>query len=175
MTYIKTLTAAFLMTLGLGACAAQSGNIGEGQQLVKSSTSTVKPGAAVTMKTTIPENLTAQNFHQVKLNFSETQFAGDLNIRVEPSAGLNVFGSSTPQASFKMASADIHEMAVDVSAPEDGIYFLNVFAEANGLARAFSVTLEVGDITDAMRKAAFPENGELQDGVRVLQAQETIR
>ena len=89
------------------------------------------------MNTSIPENLTAQNFHQVKLNFSETQFAGDLNIRVEPSAGLNVFGSSTPQASFKMGSADVHEMSVDVSAPEDGIYFLNVFAEANGLALHF--------------------------------------
>ncbi len=174
MTLIKTLTAAFLITSGLSACAAQSTNI-EGEALVKPTASTVKPGAAVTMNSFIPENLTAQNFHQIKLNFSETQFAGDLNIRVEPSAGLNVFGSASPQASFKMGSADSHEMSLDVSAPQDGIYFLNVFAEAGGLSRAFSVTLEVGTITDAMRKAAFPENGELQDGVRVLNAQETIR
>ena len=101
MKHFKTLTTALLLTVGLGACAAQSTNIGE-EVLVKPTASTVKPGADVTMNTLIPENLTAQNFHRVKLNFSETQFAGDLNIRVEPSEGLNVFGSSSSQASFKI-------------------------------------------------------------------------
>ena len=174
MKHFKILTTVFLLTLGLGACAAQSTNIGE-EVLVKPTASTVKPGAAVTLKTSIPENMTVQNFNKIGLEFEEQQFAGDLNIQIVPSAGLNVFGGGSSERSFKMAIADSHQMSLDVSAPTDGIYFLNIFAEAGGLARAFSVTLEVGNVTDEMRKAAFPENGVMQDGVRVLPAQETIR
>jgi len=169
-----TLSLALLAGFSLSACAAQS-TTAETAKTQQDAFATVKPGAAVSLSSTLPKTMSVNDFHQINLAFSETYDSGDLKITIVPSSGLNLFGGGTPEGSFKMTSIDNHQMSLDVSAPTDGVYFLNVFAEAGGLARTFSVSVEVGNVTDAMRKAAFPENGELQDGVRVLNAQETIR
>ena len=64
-----------------------------------------------------------------------------------------------------------------MKADTDGVYFLNVFAEAQGRPRSFSVRLDMGVVTQKMLDDALPQNGELVDGgkIRVMEAQETIR
>ena len=168
------LSLAIIAGFFLSACAAQSTTVEEAK-LQQNPVATVKPGAAVSMSSALPKTMSVNDFHQVSLGFAESYDSGDLKITIIPTAGLSVFGGGSYEGSFKMTSIDTHQMSLDVSAATDGVYFLNVFAEAGGLARTFSVSVEIGNVTDAMRKAAFPENGELKDGVRVLQAQETIR
>jgi len=64
---------------------------------------------------------------------------------------------------------------------EDGIYFLSIFAQANieGVieSRNFSIRLDIGEITPAMRAKAFPENGTLSKNgkSRILEAVETFQ
>ena len=64
-----------------------------------------------------------------------------------------------------------------MKADADGVYFLNVFAEAQGQFRTFSVRLDMGQITQKMIDIAMPANGELADGgkIRVLEAEEAIK
>jgi len=67
-----------------------------------------------------------------------------------------------------------------VKADADGVYFMNVFAQAGGQARSFSVRLNIGvgeAISKEMFDEAMPPEGELTDGgkIRVLEAEETIQ
>jgi len=76
-----------------------------------------------------------------------------------------------------MAAQGPHIWDVDVKADTDGVYFLNVFSEAQGQPRSFSVRLNMGVVTQKMIDDAMPSDGELVDGgkIRVLDATQTIR
>lgn len=163
------------MILGLSAvlvaCAAPSTST----QTVKAEqvVTTVKPGAAVTLESSLPKIMRTTGYNTVSLMFSESYETNNLSVQIVPSEGLSLFGGASSK-SFDMAGATTHQWDVDVSAQEDGIYFLNVFAEADGQPRTFSVRLEIGDVTEDMRKSSMSENGEMHDGIRILEAQETI-
>lgn len=163
--------------LFLSACAAQTPTLAVENSAVEKPVithATVSPGAAVSLTPSLEENMSVNSFNRVDLKFSEFYTDGVMNIRVEPSKGLTIFGGNADR-DFDMSSTNVHELSVDVSAETDGLYFLNVFAESKGQARAFSISLNIGTVTDEMRKSAVPENGELRDGIRVLEAEETIR
>lgn len=171
---MKTFTTIAMtgVALGLVACAAPtSSNV-----TVKSSSAaaTIKPGASVSLEKTFSKNMQSTGYNTVGLAFSEGYDAGNLSARLVPSEGLSVYGGATSR-DFDMGTASTHTWDVDVSASQDGIYFLNVFVEAEGQPRSFSVQLNIGDVTDDMRKSAMPENGEMQDGLRVMDATETIK
>jgi len=161
-----------LSGLCLTACAAQSPSLTAEKPHAEQAT--VKPGAAVTLTPSLPKSMSVQTFNTVNLNFNEANFAGLMKVNVVPSEGLTIFGGSKERV-FNMSTENTHQLSLDVSAETDGLYFLNVFVEANGQARSFSVSVNIGDVTEAMRKSAIPENGTLKDGVRVLEAEETIR
>lgn len=145
-------------------------------------TETVKPGAAISISYTKPKTMTAGQFIPISLVFDEQYDTGTMQVKITPSKELSLFGNLS-QKSFPMAEKSKHEWPIDVSAAEDGIYFLNIFAIATdqnlniSSQRSFSVRLDVGDITASMKAKAFPENGKLSsDGsMRILEAQETIQ
>jgi len=137
---------------------------------------TVKPGAAVTLNSALPKAMTSGSYQTVQLQLQDGHQDGIMSVRLEPSAGLRLFGASSSKT-FNMAAAGPHIWDVDVKADTDGVYFLNVFAEAQGRPRSFSVRLDMGVVTQKMIDEALPKQGELVDGgkIRVLEATETIR
>ena len=137
---------------------------------------TVKPGASVTMTRALPKVMTSGSFQAVQLQFSEAYNSGTMSVSIEPSAGLRLFGGSSSKT-FDMTSSGAHIWDLDVKADVDGVYFLNVFAEAGGQARVFSVQMNIGQVTQKMFDEAMPADGELIDGgkIRVLEATETIK
>jgi hypothetical protein len=137
---------------------------------------TVKPGASVTLNSVLPKAMTSGTFQTVQLRLTDGYEAGVMSVRVEPSAGLSLFGS-TSSKTFDMTKSGEHILDLDVKADTDGVYFLNVFTEAEGLARSFSVRLDMGQTNQKMFDEALPADGELADGgsIRVLEAEETIK
>ena len=137
---------------------------------------TVKPGASVSMVPTLPKTMVSGAYQTVQLKFDEGYGDGSLSVTIEPSEGLQLFGGASAKT-FDMTSPQGHVWDLDVKADADGVYFLNVFAEAKGQFRTFSVRLDMGQITQKMIDSAMPANGELADGgkIRVLEAEETIK
>ncbi|WP_427450150.1 hypothetical protein [Litorimonas sp. WD9-15] len=135
---------------------------------------TPKPGAAVEFSSEVPKSMVAGQYQTVKLKFAESYPENALSISLTTSKGLSLFGGMD-RKSFDMGAGREHVWDIDVSAAEDGIYFLNVFVEADGQPRAFSVKLEIGDVTPAMRNRAVKSTGEVVNGVRVMEAEEAIR
>lgn len=137
---------------------------------------TVKPGASVSLNSVLPKNMTSGTFQTVKLQLSDGYSQGMMSVKIVPSDGLSLFGGNTSKT-FNMAAPGPHVWDVDVKADTDGVYFLNVFAEAQGQPRSFSVRLDMGVVTQKMLSDALPSEGELVDGgkIRVLEAEETIR
>jgi len=140
---------------------------------------TVKPGASVTLKSVLPKAMTSGTFHTVKLELSDGYQDGIMTVSIEPSDGLTLFAGSNSKT-FDMSNPGPHVWDVDVKADADGVYFLNVFSQAQGMPRSFSVRLNVGVVTQKMFDDKMPADGELTedpDGskIRVLEATETIQ
>lgn len=164
--------------LCLSACAAQTPTLAvEKPAAVTKSVvehATISPGASVSLTPSLEESMSVNTYNRVDLKFNEFYTDGLMNVRVVPGKGLSIFGGNA-ERDFDMSSTSLHELSVDVLAETDGLYFLNVFAESKGQVRTFSISLNIGAVTEEMRKSAVPENGELRDGIRVLEAEETIR
>lgn len=184
MPYLKTALS-LIVTGGLCACTAATQQSAEvqpqntdvqGVAKVTAPIATVKPGADVTLNSILPKSMTSGSFQTVQLSFAESYNAGTMSVSIEPSEGLSLFGGSSSKA-FDMAQPGGHVWNVDVKSDADGVYFLNVFAEAQGQPRSFSVRLDMGQTTQKMFDDAMPADGELMDGgkIRVLEADETIR
>lgn len=137
---------------------------------------TVKPGANVSMTSALPKFMTSGTFQTVQLRFDEAYTDGTMTVTIEPSAGLRLFGG-TASKTFNLAVPGTHLWDLDVKSDTDGVYFLNVFANAQGEARSFSVRLDMGTTTQKMFDEAMPADGELSEGgkIRVMEAEETIK
>lgn len=137
---------------------------------------TVKPGASVTLNSVLPKSMTSGTFQTVQLRLTDGYESGALSVTVEPSAGLSLFGSASSKT-FDMSASGEHILDLDVKSDVDGVYFLNVFTEAEGLARSFSVRLDMGQTNQKMFDEAMPADGDLIEGgqIRALEAEETIK
>lgn len=177
MTYLK-LTIGVLAAGVLAACtgAAQKTANLETSHKQAATIATVKPGANITLNSVLPKSMTSGTYQTVQLRLSEAYSEGTMSVSVEPSEGLSLFGG-TSSKTFDMANPGEHVWDIDVKADADGVYFLNVFAEANGQPRTFSVRLDMGQTTQKMFDDAMPADGELTDGgkIRALDADETIQ
>jgi len=120
---------------------------------------TVKPGASVTLNSVLPKSMTSGTFQTVQLRLTDGYQAGVMSVTVEPSEGLSLFGSASSKT-FDMTKSGEHILDLDVKADTDGVYFLNVFTEAEGLARSFSVRLDMGQTNQKMFDDAMPADGE---------------
>jgi len=162
---------------GVSACSA---SVDTAETSSKTKTiervATVKPGANVTLNSILPKSMTPGSFQSIQLRFEEAYSEGPMTVTIEPSAGLSLFGG-TASKTFNMAGPGPHVWDLDVKSDVDGVYFLNVFAEAQGQPRSFSVRLDVGQTTQKMFDEAMPADGDLSDGgkIRVLEADETIQ
>ena len=140
---------------------------------------TIKPGADVSIKSVLPKSMISGEFQTVKLELMEGYQEGVMTVSIEPSEGLTLFAGSNSKT-FNLSNPGPHMWDLDVKADSDGVYFLNIFAQAGGQARSFSVRLNIG-VGEALSKEMFdeamPADGELTDGgkIRVLEADETIR
>lgn len=165
------------LAFGLSACASPQAetDLHADAKLTVPMT-TVKPGADVTLNSALPKDMVAGSFQTVRLSLTDGYADGILSMRVEPSEGLRLFGGNSSKT-FNMAKSGAHDWDVDVAADADGVYFLNVFADANGMPRSFSVRLNIGQVTQKMFDDAMPADGELVEGgkVRALEATETIK
>lgn len=177
MTNLKFTISAFA-ALGLMACSASTQQTVEAETAAKEIAPmvTVKPGANVTLNSVLPKSMTSGTYQTVQLRFSEGYGSGVLSVGVEPSDGLRLFGG-TASKTFDMQNPGEHIWELDVKSDVDGVYFLNVFAEAEGQPRTFSVRLDMGQTTQKMFDDAMPADGELTDGgkIRALEAEETIQ
>lgn len=184
MSYFKTALS-LVVAGGLCACTAateqsaevqpQNTNVQNAAKVI-TPMATVKPGANVTLNSVLPKSMTSGTYQTVQLHLSEEYGAGTMAVSIEPSEGLSLFGGSSSKT-FDMTQPGGHVWNVDVKADVDGVYFLNVFAEAQGQPRSFSVRLNMGQITQKMTDDAMPNIGKLTDGgkMRVLDAVETIK
>ena len=185
MTLVKTL---FALTLAgsLCACTAANEKTETSAEVIATETAqkskfvapmiTVKPGADVSLNSVLPKSMTSGSYQTVQLQLQEGYGGGVLSVNVTPSEGLQTFGGASSKA-FNMAEEGPHIWDVDVKADVDGVYFLNVFSEANGQNRSFSVRIDMGSVTQKMFDDAMPADGEMSDGgkIRVLDADETIK
>lgn len=183
MTRLTNLVLSSVMICGLAACAAPAGDTAskalasdEGVSKIMTPVETVKPGANVTMNSVLPKSMTSGSFQTVQLRFAEAYTSGQMSVSIEPSAGLSLFGGSASKT-FDMTKSGEHVWDLDVKADTDGVYFLNIFAEAEGQPRSFSVRLDLGQTTQKMFDEAMPADGKITDGgkIRVLDADETIQ
>jgi len=190
MTRLSILVLSSALICGLTACTVSSKQTMEvekpsnSKQAIKvEKTSkfvapmvTVKPGASVTLNSVLPKSMTSGSFQTVQLRLTEAYSGGTMAVKVEPSAGLSLFGGASSKT-FDMAMPGEHVWNLDVKSEADGVYFLNVFAEAQGQPRAFSVRLDMGQTTQKMFDDVMPADGELVDGgkIRALEADETIK
>lgn len=171
---IPKLLYPLLLFSALSACTASSEHAHNFE--------TVKPGAAISLSHTAPQNMQAGQFQTVRLGINEAYIDGRMTLDIIPSEGLRIFGGEDSKT-FSMKAFSDHDWPIDVQAESNGIYFLTIFASVTSSdgrendIRNFSIRLDIGDITPEMRQAAFPENGTLSaDGkTRVLEAAETIR
>ena len=188
MPYLKTFVSLAVIG-GLCACTASSQQgaevesapniIAHNHTAVDKHTghvATVKPGASISINSALPKSMTSGSFQTVQLQFNEAYNSGTMSVSIEPSAGLRLFGG-TSSKTFDMTTPGAHVWDLDVKADVDGVYFLNVFAEAEGQPRTFSVQLNIGQTTQKMFDEAMPADGELVDGgkIRVMDATETIK
>jgi len=121
---------------------------------------TIKPGASVRLNSILPKSMTSGTYQTVQLQLKDGYQDGTMSVTIEPSAGLTLFGGVSSKT-FNMTEAGPHIWDVDVKAENDGVYFLNIFANAKGQSRSFSVRMDMGVITQKMLDDAMPENGEL--------------
>ena len=196
MTALTKMALAAALMCGVSACSA---SVEQGDKLVQAERieatssqsqartppvfakkrapyATVKPGAAVSLNSLLPKSMTSGSFQTVQLQLQDAYQEGVLSVKIEPSEGLSLFGGNSAKT-FNMAAQGPHIWDLDVKADTDGVYFLNVFAEAQGQVRSFSVRLDMGVITQKMLNDSMPAQGELVAGgkIRVLEATETIK
>jgi hypothetical protein len=182
MSYLK-FALSLAVAVSFGACTASSQPSASADQAhsehihkTSGAIATVKPGASVTIESVLPKVMASGSFQPVQLRFDEAYDSGTLTVSIEPSAGLSLFGGSSSKT-FDLASPETHVWDLDVKADVDGVYFLNVFAEADGQPRVFSVRLDMGQVTQKMFDDAMPADGKMSDGgkIRILEANETIK
>lgn len=178
MSYLLKPVLTLLAVGGLSACTAATQKTAETENMSKTiaPVATVKPGASVTLNSVLPKSMASGSFQAVQLRLNEAYSAGPMSVRIEPSEGLSLFGGSSSKT-FDMSKSGPHVWDIDAKADVDGVYFLNVFVEAEGQPRSFSVRLDMGVTTQKMFDDAMPADGELSDGgkIRVLEAEETIQ
>lgn len=187
MTRLTKLVLSSILIGGLAACAAASSDevtldaamtsdVAASKHKHMGHAATVKPGADVSLNSVLPKAMSPGSYQTVQLRFEEGYTSGPMSVTIEPSAGLSLFGG-TDSMTFDMSGPGEHIWDLDVKADTDGVYFLNVFADAQGQQRSFSVRLNMGQVTQKMFDEAMPADGELIDGgkIRVLDADETIK
>lgn len=164
------------LTCGLTACAASSDTSEVSKSKTITPIATVKPGADVSLNSVLPKSMTSGAFQTVQLRLQDGYADGPLSVNLSTSDGLRLFGGATSKT-FDMSQTGPHVWDVDVKADVDGVYFLNVFAEADGQPRSFSVRIDMGVVTQKMFDDAMPADGVMADGgkIRVLDADETIK
>lgn len=180
MTRLSILSLSAVFVFGITACtAAPTQSVGLDAQAPEKTLdhkATVKPGASVTLNPALPKAMSSGSYQTVQLQFGEAYDSGIMSVSVEPSEGLSLFGGMASKT-FDMSNSGQHIWDIDVKADVDGVYFLNVFAEAQGQPRTFSIRLDMGQTTQKMFDDALPAQGEMTDGgkIRALEAEETIR
>lgn len=167
--------------VSLSACAAhpmaQDMTANDEAQIM----TTVKPGAAIEMSFEAPNALEPSQYGVLVLSFTEGYDSGTMKLTVTPEPGLR-FVSEVMEKEFSMAGNDPHEWELDVTATQDGIYYVNVLASVNlpdgrETGRAFAARVDVGDISKATAKKSIDKNGELSsDGTTlIMRADEIIK
>ncbi len=115
--------------------------------------STIKPGAALQFTHTIQDKVSPGQNGSVQFTMRESYPGGVVRVEANGTEGLEVFGSAVTQ-SFDMTETGEHVWSVNYRAQGDGLYYLNIVATAEpdnrpAMMRAYSVRLEIGDITQA--------------------------
>lgn len=169
----------FLCCVGtfLSACA---GTV-ETPKLPEAQVATVKPGAAIDFVYKAPKDLMPADYGVVTLTFFEGYQSGTLRLKVSADDGLRLVSEIT-EKEFSMAGNDPHEWELDVTATQDGVYYLNILATVdipNGkeTGRAFAARINVGDISNANIRQSVKTNGTLSnDGTTIImEADEVIK
>jgi hypothetical protein len=165
------------LTAMLSACAGNP--VSETEPV--SNVATVKPGAAIDFVYKAPKGLMPADYGKLTLTFFEGYQSGTLRLEANASDGLRLV-SEVNKKEFSMSGNDPHEWEVDVTASQDGVYYLNLLAtvdlpDGRETGRAFSARIEVGDITSANARQSIKTNGVLSsDGTTiVMEAEEVIK
>ena len=106
----------------------------------------------------------------VTLSFAERYAAGELIIRLEPMAGLQM-SPGQRQYAYDLSAEDLMEIGLALGAPVAGKYYLNIFASVTDAAgsmqsRVFALGFQVGEaVEDRARSSQKSTDG---DAVIVL-------
>ncbi len=107
-----------------------------------------KPGAPVTLKYQLPEQISPGEEVPIELEFTTSTDQGVLDITLKPGDGLLL--QSAPNTRFTLEEDGRYHLDVSVVAPADGIYPLGIlaaetdFSQQYRMARTFAVSLKVG-------------------------------
>ena len=125
----------------------------------------LKPGAPIQIVGEQSITIEANNPQLLTVRFSVSQLRGSAEVTVRPDEGLNVGGSEL--YTFDLAS-DSLSIPLELSAVENGIYYIHFHAQIEGLSRAMAYRVQVGDTAPVQQKATS------SGGIKSFAAQETI-
>tara|TARA_R110002020_G_scaffold350175_3_gene563576 strand:+ start:72 stop:629 length:558 start_codon:yes stop_codon:yes gene_type:complete len=174
---ILPLSTSALLLAGCAASQANSAQSKEAAGVEK----TTKPGAAVTFTHSEPKDLQPGQYGKVVIRVDEEYDTGTLFLTAQPDEGLRLV-SETAETSFTMSAGRVHEWELDVTAATDGVYYLNVFANAKladgtEYLRSYAAKILIGDATQSDIRNSIKANGNLsEDGKTIaMEAEETIQ
>ncbi len=118
--------------------------------------STVKPGAAIDFAYELSKDIAPSEYGVLKLSFTDYYDGGTLKLSATPEPGLRLVSEVT-EKEFSMASNDPHTWELDVTAAQDGVYYLNILAivdlpDGRQTGRGFAARVEVGDISSGIAR-----------------------
>lgn len=174
---LASLSGSVVLLTGCTAPKAKSSQLNETSKTEK----TIKPGAAVSFTHSGPKELQPGQYGKVLLSAAEEYDSGTLYLTAQPDKGLRLV-SETAETSFTMSAGRVHDWELDVTAATDGVYYLNVFANAKQpdgteYLRSYAVQILVGEVTQADIRNSMKANGNLsEDGKTIaMEAEETIQ
>lgn len=185
MRPMMKIAAAVAVAGSLAAACAQQASIDNAQTAPEPAAleavhSTVKPGASVTFSHSLRGEIDASRRGSVDIQVTEEYSDGLLHLTAAGEDGLSVFGADATTR-VSMADKDAHTWTVNFQADSDGVFFINVSAEAElegqpSWMRTYAVRLEIGEGAALAEKPANGQVVQQSDGEMavIMEAEEVI-
>jgi len=125
----------------------------------------LKPGAPIQIVGEQSITIEPNNQQSLTVRFSVSQLRGGAEVFVKSDEGLSIGGQE--RYTFDLAR-DSLSIPLELSAAENGIYYIHFHAQIDGLSRAMAYRVQVGDVAPVQQKAAS------SGGIKSFVAQETI-
>lgn len=137
----------------------------------------VKPGAAVSLKSTEPLYAPAPGVYEYQLQLVSPNHTGSMTINVTTGDGVTIV-SPEHRFEFVLQEGGEYKLPLTLNASAEGRFYIqlhaSIIAEGQTSVRAISAILQVGTPAVKMQKIMTTSSADKSDSVISLPAQETI-